>query len=134
MARVSESIVLTEANSTKKETRVTPTIILCTVLLVLGSTASSMSFKSQSKLYGFKHGVFQVFLMFIGEYFNLIIFSVLMSSDNRRFNHFLVLTNEARASNQEIHFTKLWMATTCLLDTIGSTLSLISLLLLPPSL
>lgn len=104
-----------------------------TALLLGSSTLSVLSFKTQGTL-GFKHIFFRTFMMFIGEYINLLIFGALMMSDNRRFNHFLVLTNEAKDNGQTLHFTKLWMAITSLLDAIGSTLHLTALLLLPPSL
>lgn len=44
------------------------------------------------------------------------------------------LKNDAIENKQDFKFTKLWMAIPCFLDTIGSTLSLLSLLLMPASL
>ena len=117
----------------QKNSRFTPTIVILTAMLLGASTLSVMSFKTQERL-GFKYSMFQTFMMFIGEYINILIFGALMASDERRFNHFLVLTHEAKENNQTLHFTKLWMAITSLLDTIGSTLHLTALMLLPPSL
>lgn len=133
MAQETEEDIEIIRESSGGSTRFTPTVALCTLLLLGASTLSVMSFKTQSKL-GFKHGLFQTFMMFVGEYGNLLIFGFVMSNDGRRFNHFLALTNEAKDKGLNLHSTKLWMATTSLLDTLGSTFHLTALLLLPPSL
>lgn len=109
-----------------------PGVAICTGLLLGASTASILSFKMQSKL-GFKQSLFQTFMMFIGDYTNMIIFGALMASDSKRFNHFLILTNEAKDKGLTYRFTKLWMVLTSVLNTLGSAMHLTALLLLPPS-
>ena len=111
----------------------TPKIIILTVILLGSSTLSVMSFKTQEKL-GFKYSLFQTFMMFVGEYLNLVIFGFLMSSEESRFNHFLVLTNEAKDNNQILHFSKMWMSITSFIDTLTTTFQFTALVLLPPSL
>lgn len=117
---------------TKRVWLPTPTVAICTVLLLAASTTSVLSFKMQSKL-GFKQSLFQTFLMMVGEYINLLIFGALMASDSRRFNHFLLLINEAKDRQVSFRCSKLWMAATSSLNTIGSSMHLTALLLLPPS-
>lgn len=92
------------------------------------------SFKIQGEKFNFKHGLFQVFLMFLGEWLNLLIFGGRMTNHGIRKENLQGLKDECELNNQEMQFTKLWMAIPCLLDTIGSTLSLVSLLLIPASL
>lgn len=109
-----------------------PGIVIFTGLLLMASTTSILSFKMQGKL-GFKQSLFQTFMMFIGDYTNMIIFGALMASEGKRFNHFLILTNEAKDKGLTYRFTKLWMVLTSLLNTMGSAMHLTALLLLPPS-
>ena len=45
-----------------------------------------------------------------------------------------MLKEDAERDGQDIRFSKIWMATTCFIDTVGSTLSLLSLILMPASL
>lgn len=70
-------VAATEEEITRK-TQCTPKVAITTVFLILGSTLSTMSFKTQGLKFGFKHGIFQSVLMFVGEYVNILIFFVIM--------------------------------------------------------
>ncbi len=49
------------------------TVIVATVLMMTSGTMNTIGFAVQSDKYGYKHGLCQTSLMFIGEYVNLII-------------------------------------------------------------
>lgn len=57
-----------------------------------------------------------------------------MSSRTNLRKHLIDLKSEAIEHKQALRFTKIWMALPCLMDCIGSTMSLFSLLLMPASL
>jgi hypothetical protein len=59
----------------KTETKCTPTVAIATFTMIAASTLSQISFKSQGTKYNFKHGIVQTFLMFFGEWINLMIFA-----------------------------------------------------------
>lgn len=112
----------------------TPTVIFSTFALCASGTFSIMSLKIQGTTYVFKHSMLQTFLMFLGEYLNLIVFAVpLMLNKNTLSNHFVELSTTAKLKKRSMNFTKLWAAFPCLLDAIGSGMSITSLLLLPAS-
>lgn len=107
---------------------------VATFLMLASGVLSVTSFKMQGEKYNFKHGVFQVFLMFVGEWVNLMIFGGRMGKMSVRENSLKSMREECLVTKQEMKFTKLWMALPCFLDTLGSTMSLVSLLLIPASL
>ena len=112
----------------------TPTVIFSTFALCASGTFSIMSMKIQGTTYVFKHSMLQTFLMFLGEYLNLLVFALpLMLNKNGLNKHFVELAASAKKSNREMRFTKLWAAFPCLLDAVGSGMSITSLLLLPAS-
>lgn len=112
----------------------TPSVIFSTAMLCLAGTFSIMSFKIQGTTFSFKHSMLQTFLMFLGEYLNLLVFSLpLMFSKNKLRQHFVELKAVAEKKNRQMKYTKLWAAFPCLLDAIGSGMSITSLLLLPAS-
>ena len=57
---------------------------VATFLMLASGVLSVTSFKMQGEKYNFKHGVFQVFLMFVGEWVNLAIFGGRMASPKIR--------------------------------------------------
>ena len=118
----------------KKEKIWTPAVILSTFGLCASGTLSIMSFKIQGTSFTFKHSMLQTFLMFLGEYLNLIVFAVpLMINSKAREVHFSELRTMAIAKNRKLQYTKLWAAIPALLDAAGSGMSITSLLLLPAS-
>ena len=54
--------------------------------MLAAGVLSVTSFKMQGEKYNFKHGVFQVFLMFVGEWVNLAIFGGRMGKKEVRDN------------------------------------------------
>lgn len=118
----------------KKEKIWTPAVILSTFGLCASGTLSIMSFKIQGTSFTFKHSMLQTFLMFLGEYLNLIVFAVpLMASQRALDAHFTELRSMAIAKNRQLQYTKLWAALPAMLDAVGSGMSITSLLLLPAS-
>jgi hypothetical protein len=118
----------------KSQTKCTPVVAIATFTMIMASTLSQISFKSQGTKYNFKHGIVQTFLMFFGEWINLMIFAGSYIGPTALRKHLIDLKGEAIDNKQSLKFTKLWMALPCLLDCIGSTMSLFSLLLMPVSL
>ena len=55
-------------------------VIVYTALLLISGTTNTIAFTVQSNVYGFKHGVVQTSLMFLGEYLNLFIVNILLVS------------------------------------------------------
>ena len=109
-------------------------VIFSTIMLCSSGTFSIMSLKIQGTTYTFKHSMLQTFLMFLGEYLNLLYFAIpLMLSKAQRETHFVELRKTAIAKNRKLRYTKLWAALPCLLDAVGSGMSITSLLLLPAS-
>jgi hypothetical protein len=109
-------------------------VIFSTIMLCSSGTFSIMSLKIQGTTYTFKHSMLQTFLMFLGEYLNLLYFAIpLMASSLQREAHFDQLKKTAIAKNRKLKYTKLWAALPCLLDAVGSGMSITSLLLLPAS-
>ena len=85
MSRVTESFVIgskigrSMVQKTQK-TECTSTVALLTVAMVLASTLSTTSFKLQGDRYNFKRGAYQSFIMFVGEWCNLLVFFVILVS------------------------------------------------------
>lgn len=118
----------------KKEKIWTPAVILSTFGLCASGTLSIMSFKIQGTTFTFKHSMLQTFLMFLGEYLNLIVFAVPLMMNQKALNaHFSELRTMAIAKNRKLQYTKLWAALPAMLDAVGSGMSITSLLLLPAS-
>ena len=93
-----------------------------------------MSLKVQDRVYGFKHGLLQTYLMFIGKYINLLMLSIpLILSTDRRRHHFVQLKALSETKHRKLRYTKLLAAFPALLDSMGSGMMITSLLLLPAS-
>lgn len=118
----------------KSKTTCTPVVAFATFTMIAASTLSQISFKSQGTKYDFKHGIVQTFIMFFGEYLNLLIFAGANLSSTSLRKHLIDLKAEAIEGKQELKYTKLWLALPSFLDCVGSTMSLFSLLLMPVSL
>jgi hypothetical protein len=84
--QTSSIIGLQDANAPKKSIWTT-TVIVSTVLMLTSGTMNTIGFAIQGDKYGYKHGVCQTALMFIGEYLNLFILNTrLVSSYSSFFN------------------------------------------------
>lgn len=112
----------------------TGAVIISTIGLCLADTLTIVSLKIQGTTHKFKYSGVQTFLLFIGEYFNLIVFSIpLILSKKYRNKHFKELKQEAEENELKLKFTKLWCALPCLIECLSSGLLFTSLLLLPAS-
>jgi len=110
----------------------TPKVIFATFMMVTAGTMNTISFKFQNS-YNYKHGFLQTCLMFIGEYLNLILFAVSIAGEGARNNHFREMRTEAIKSNKSLHCSKIRMGLASAFDSIGSSLQITSLLLIPAS-
>jgi drug/metabolite transporter (DMT)-like permease len=110
------------------------TVILCTVGLCFADTLTIISLKIQGTTYHFKHAGIQTFLLFLGEYCNLIVFAIPMLASKKYLNsHLTSLKMEAIQNKQKLKFTKMWTALPCLLECLSSGMYFTALLLLPAS-
>lgn len=117
-----------------KGTKITPVVISFTALLLVSGTINTIGFKYQGYNYNFKHGMLQAFFMFIGEFFNLLTFTVpLMFSPRMRKEHFDELQEEAVTKGRNPKVSKILLGIPSLLDSVGSSLQNTALLLLPAS-
>lgn len=119
----------------------TPTVITSTILLLVSGTGNTILFTLQGDTYNFKHGVLQTALMFVGEYLNLFIFNLKlvnffltqMLSRKYRFQHFAAIKHAANEGSLRLDISMLWLGVPSLLDSIGSSLQIVALLLIPAS-
>ena len=109
-------------------------LVFSIVFLCISGTIESISFKIQSSIYGFKHPMFQTFLMFTGEYLNLLLFNfpLLLSANSRR-AHFKQIRSDSLSKGKTTHFTKLVAAIPSAIDAISSGFSIAAYLLMPAS-
>lgn len=114
--------------------KITSVVILSTVGLCFADTLTIISLKIQGTTYNFKHAGIQTFLLFLGEYCNLLVFALpKIFSRNQRKKHFKGLVMDAMVQKQHLKFTKLWTALPCFLECMSSGMYFTSLLLLPAS-
>lgn len=117
-----------------KKSEITPVVIFFTATLLVSGTINTIGFKSQSYFYNFKHGFLQSFLMFIGQFLNLIVFNVpLIASQKWRESHFQGLKQEAIEGKKNLRVSKLLIGCPSFFDAIASSVQNISLLLMPAS-
>jgi len=74
MSRVTATQSMIIQGNEPTHTAFSPKVILTICAMICASTGSILSFKMQGDKYNFKHGMFQVVLMFIGEYGNLLLY------------------------------------------------------------
>jgi drug/metabolite transporter (DMT)-like permease len=112
----------------------TPQVIVNTVSLFLMIGVNSVAVKYQQSKYGFNHGIFSTWYMFIGEILNLYLFHLrILPIKSYRQNYFIEMAqttiDESLLGEPSIY----WMALTSLFDVVGSSLAYISLLMIPAS-
>lgn len=108
--------------------------MVSTIGICFADTLTTISLKIQGTTYRFKYSGFQTLLLFIGEYLNIVVFAIpLLFSKKYRENHFKDLVKTAKATKQELKYTKLWTAIPCLLECLSSGMYFTSLLLMPAS-
>lgn len=111
-----------------------PTVVICTIGLCFADVLTIISLKIQGTSYGFKHAGVQTFFVFLGEYFNIIVYVLPMFFSRKyREQHFTELKKDAELTGQKLKFSKLWCAIPCLLECLSSGLYFTALLLLPAS-
>jgi hypothetical protein len=62
-----------DATKSPKTSIWTTTVIASTIMMLTSGTMNTIGFAIQGDKYGYKHGVVQTALMFIGEYLNIFI-------------------------------------------------------------
>lgn len=116
----------------KKGSIWTGRVIFATFMMVAAGTMNTISFKFQNK-YNYKHGFLQTCLMFIGEFLNLILFAAAIVGPKARENHFKQLQSDAIKGNKNPVCSKIRMGMASAFDSVGSSLQITSLLLIPAS-
>lgn len=116
----------------KKGSIWTGRVIFATFMMVTAGTMNTISFKFQNQ-YNYKHGFLQTCLMFIGEYLNLILFAGALIGSEARDKHFRQLQADAIKGKKSLQCSKIRMGMASAFDSIGSSLQITSLLLIPAS-
>jgi drug/metabolite transporter (DMT)-like permease len=112
----------------------TPQVIVNTVSLFLMIGVNSVAVKYQQNKYGFNHGIFSTWYMFIGEILNLYLFHLrIFPIKSYRQNYFIEMAQTTRDESLLGEPSPYWMALTSLFDVVGSSLAYISLLMIPAS-
>ena len=75
-SRLSSSRIGTRSQVQK--TKCTAAVTVLTALMLIAGTVSMTSFKLQGDRYNFKRGAYQAFIMFVGEWFNLLVFFMIL--------------------------------------------------------
>lgn len=131
---VTSSFLKTAIGDQPQETKWSISLILTVALLISSATFMLMGYKVQGKQYNYNHGLMQTFQMFLGEWLNLIIFFIIHASNKKYLNSiFSKMKSQSKISKSKMKYSKLWMAIPSLLDSMGSSLGISSLLLIPAS-
>ena len=133
IAKENDSVVSSAAAGNKKS-KIDLTVIIFTATLLVSGTINTIGFKSQGYFYNFKHGFLQSFLMFTGQFLNLVIFNIrLATSPKAQEEHFLGIVQEGKEFNRNVRVSKLLIGCPSFFDAIASSLQNVALLLLPAS-
>jgi hypothetical protein len=134
LAKENDSVVSSTAAVDNKRSKIDLTVIIFTATLLVSGTVNTIGFKSQSYFYNFKHGFLQSFLMFIGQFLNLVVFNLrLVISAKTREEHFSEILQEGREFKRNVRVSKLLIGFPSFFDAIGSSLQNLALLLMPAS-
>ncbi len=134
LAKENDSVHSSTAAVGNKKSKIDLTVIIFTATLLVSGTVNTIGFKSQGYFYNFKHGFLQSFLMFTGQFLNLVVFNLrLVFSPKAQEEHFLGLVQEGREFNRNVRVSKLLIGFPSFFDTIASSLQNVALLLLPAS-
>lgn len=112
-----------------------PKILFTVAIFLFTGTMNTLTYKFQNT-YNFQHGILQTALMFLGEYLNLFLFgSMTLMTGNATNSHFKSLQKKATSGGQrkELKVSKLNMGFAAFFDSVGSSLQIVSLLLINPS-
>lgn len=109
-------------------------VIIATVTMLISGSLNTISFKLENEN-GFKHGMVQTALMFFGEYVNILIFGGIMMIGSQREKNFTELREGANKEDppKNPNPSKLLIAIPAFMDSCGSSLQVVPLLLIPAS-
>jgi len=112
----------------------TPKVIIATIIMLISGTMNTISFKLENEQ-NFKHGMVQTALMFFGEYLNILFLGLTLIPPKRRENHYTELCDKAKkdGANKNPNPSKLLIAIPAFMDSCGSSLQVVPLLLIPAS-
>lgn len=118
----------------KVDSTFTPKVIIATVLMLVSGTMNTLSFKLQNAQ-GFKHGMVQTAFMFVGEYLNILFQGLTIIPLRSRENHYGEIVEKAnKAKNKkEPNPSKMLACIPAFMDSCGSSLQVVPLLLIPAS-
>ena len=111
----------------------TPQVTVNAISLLITIGVNAVAVKYQQERYGFNHGIFSTWYMFIGEILNLYIFHLRILPKSCRQNYFIEMAQTTRDESLLGEPSPYWMALTSLFDVVGSSLAYISLLMIPAS-
>lgn len=117
-------------------TRFTSKVIISTAGLLLCGALNTILFKAQTKNFGLSSNSIsiQTFIMFIGQYLNLIVFNCrIFASGAKRRTHFRKYKNRALMSGKHFEFSSYRFAVASLINCIASLMQLYALVTLSPS-
>lgn len=117
-----------------QQTRWSVSLVLTVGIMISSGTMVMIGYKVQGIKYNYNHGLMQTAQMFLGEWMNLLIFFLTFSlQKNSLSSLFSEMKENSRTNKSKMRYSKLWMGTTSFLDSLGSGLSISSLLLIPAS-
>ncbi len=117
-------------------TRFTPKVIISTAGLLICGAVNTILFKAQTKNFGLSNNSIslQTFIMFIGQYINLIVFYCrIFASGSKRRTHFRKYKNRALMSGKHFEFSSYRLAVASLINCVASLMQLYALVTLSPS-
>jgi len=120
--------------SEKPQSPFTTKVIVATVIMLISGTMNTLSFKLENQQ-NFKHGMVQTALMFFGEYLNILLFGLMLIPSNKRTEEFTEHCAKASKAKpaKDPNPSKLWIALPAFMDSCGSSLQVVPLLLIPAS-
>jgi drug/metabolite transporter (DMT)-like permease len=116
--------------------RYTPKVIINTITFLVCGALNTILFKTQTKDFGLTRNSIsiQTFIIFIGQYFNLVFFYGRISlSPTKRRNHFRKYKNRALMSGRQNEFSSLKIGFASILNCGASLMQLYALVVLSPS-
>jgi len=102
--------------------------------MLVSGTMNTLSFKLQNQQ-GFKHGMVQTAFMFIGEYLNILFLGLTIIPFKARETHYGEIVEKANKSKKpkEPNPSKMLACIPAFMDSCGSSLQVVPLLLIPAS-
>lgn len=118
----------------KGKSKIDLAVIIFTVVLMVSGTINTIGFKTQSYIYNFKHGFLQSFLMFMGQFLNLIVFNIRLGiSKKTQVEHFESIVKESIEFKRNPRVSKFIIGAPSFFDAIASSMQNFGYMLLPAS-